>query len=446
MSEQKNTMSPALTKEWDSYKVILSQKKEKWESLTIKGIDDREGYDAVHIERMEVREIRIKIQKAFKTDRDELNIFVKANLAKEKKILAYLTPFETMLHDKEKVIDDEKKRIKDELIALENARIQKRVDLLATYGFVIDFERAKNLTDDEFKNELNHAVQIHTAEQERLRLEQEAANKKEKERLDAIAKQEEENAITAKANELIAEKQKEDQQKIDKENERLKLIAEGLAKQTFKNRSAQLHNLGMKFDGSKFLFHEFVLTEEQIKGLDDLQWDIVVNDFTPKIAQKKKEMEAELIAKIEADNKEKERLENLEKLKNERIRKLIHAGFEFDGNNYFVSDWKRLDPSSLTSYNDHDFEIIIDTGSKEVKRLKEKAENDKILADQKEKQRLNALMSEKERSIKWIDNLFENVKYKDNISDGQIGLLIGSTQTELCKILNETKEKLNSLK
>lgn len=57
-------------------------------------------------------------------------------------------------------------------------------------------------------------------------------------------------------------------------------------------------------------------------------------------------------------------------LKVKRTQELISFGFSFDGNNYFVSDFKRLDIGTILRLSDHDFEEIVKAGIAELDRLK----------------------------------------------------------------------------
>jgi len=103
------------------------------------------------------------------------------------------------------------------------------------------------------------------------------------------------------------------------------------------------------------------------------------DDFDEKFAEIEKQIEAK-----------KTSLENEKKLTDEadieqqrkdlelaRKTELIESGISCDGNNYFVSDFKRLDMGTILSLSDEAFSSIIKAGKTELKRLSDLAEEEK---------------------------------------------------------------------
>lgn len=108
--------------------------RDQYMGLTIKGLEDAQGYKAVHEARMVVVKKRTAVTKTGKELREDANRFNKAVLAEEKRILGLLAPIEAHLGAEETKIDNEKARIKAEAEAREAARIQARVDQLEAMG------------------------------------------------------------------------------------------------------------------------------------------------------------------------------------------------------------------------------------------------------------------------------------------------------------------------
>lgn len=80
----------------------------------------------------------------------------------------------------------------------------------------------------------------------------------------------------------------------------------------------------------------------------------------------------------------------MEELKSKRAEKLISSGFSFDGNNYFVGDFKRLDIGTILRLSDSDFDSIVKAGITELNRLKEIEESTKKAQEEKAKQEKDA--------------------------------------------------------
>lgn len=206
----------------------IAELAERYLPLTIKGIDDKPGFDAVHRARIDIKTRRVSVQKDGKAYREKANIYLKKVLTEEKRVLALLEPIEDHLSQEESRITEEIARIKAEADAREAARIKVRVDQLyklncrfdgtnwAYAGVEIAAQNKIAAATDEQFAELVKSIQdaIDEAE-EALRL-QEEARLKEQERLNKIA---EEQALERQRLELVAKQQKEEQDRLEKERE-----------------------------------------------------------------------------------------------------------------------------------------------------------------------------------------------------------------------------------
>lgn len=97
---------------FDFSEAFVLEMKTKADALTILGVDDKEGYNAVNEARKLIKEKRVQVEKK----RNELNAdalaYQRTVNAEAKRITAMLEPIEQELTAKTKVIDSEKERIK----------------------------------------------------------------------------------------------------------------------------------------------------------------------------------------------------------------------------------------------------------------------------------------------------------------------------------------------
>lgn len=104
--ETENPITTALVKENVTEK-ILKQIKDDFLPLKINGIDDKEGYKKVHEARMTCVKLRTTTEKICKKGREEAVKVQKEWLAKEKEVIAQITPVEEHLKKQEAAIDAE---------------------------------------------------------------------------------------------------------------------------------------------------------------------------------------------------------------------------------------------------------------------------------------------------------------------------------------------------
>lgn len=210
---------------------VISELSHKYMAITVKGIDDKEGYEAAHAARMDIVHKRTDFTKRSKAFRDKLNEYPKMELKVEKRVLALLAPIEEHLLAQEKIVDDEKARIKAEEDAKEAARIQARVDKLFAFGcsfngmnYVLPFAPSgysvpsailKTCADEQFETICAEFQKLVDAEN--ARIEKEKEDKRiEEERLEKVRKEQEAEAARLNA---IAEEQRQKEAKIKAEQD-----------------------------------------------------------------------------------------------------------------------------------------------------------------------------------------------------------------------------------
>jgi hypothetical protein len=154
-----------ITKELARFNVTdaaIAGLRDEYMALTIKDLDDKEGFALVHTARMTIKGKRVEVTKAGKDLRAESNAYNKAVLEEEKRILGLLAPIEDHLEAEEKKITDEKERIKNEARIKEEEKIKARTAQLfelgmtwngTVYGvleFTLSYEDMKAATDEQF--------------------------------------------------------------------------------------------------------------------------------------------------------------------------------------------------------------------------------------------------------------------------------------------------------
>ena len=130
-----------ITKELTMYNATnaaIADRRERYMALTINGIDDREGFEAVHIARMDIKTIRVNVEKKAKILKEDALRFQRDVNGEKTRILDLLAPIEDYLSDEENRITEEKTRIKAEAEAKIAAIIQGRVNRLFAMGCRFD--------------------------------------------------------------------------------------------------------------------------------------------------------------------------------------------------------------------------------------------------------------------------------------------------------------------
>lgn len=218
--EQKETFIEQELKKFNVVESKLAELADAGKGLTISGIDDKAGLEAVKKARIAIKNERVRIEKTGKSLRDQANAFNKAVLAKEKEYLSIIVPTEDALQAEEDRIANDKARIEREAEEAKQRVTQDRISQLYKYGHVIDYSRAEALTEEQFDQELSEAKNQYEAEQHRIAAEKEAA-RIESERLAEIARQQA----------IERQKLEEEKRKQEMEAQRLRLEAEKIEQQ-----------------------------------------------------------------------------------------------------------------------------------------------------------------------------------------------------------------------
>jgi len=195
-------------------------------------ITDKASYKINHDAQMELRDERIKWEKARKDYTSSLDEKKKFAIDRERSITCHIIPVEEELKAKKEAYDAEQERIKEEKEAEIQRTFQARLDEMTSYGYTTDLAALRDMSDDGFrmmadmyKKKWEEAEKIRIAqEQENKRIADEAEAKRQAE-LEEQRKLKEEN--DKKAQEFAdREKAIQDRENEIKRQEELKATAE----------------------------------------------------------------------------------------------------------------------------------------------------------------------------------------------------------------------------
>lgn len=123
---------------FDITEAEISELRVKYMELTIKGLDDKPGFDAVHRARIDIKGRRVFVEKTGKMFREKAIKYQKDVITEEKRIIGLLAPIEDYLSDQENRIEEEKARIKAEAETKIQAIFQARENRLLDMGCRFD--------------------------------------------------------------------------------------------------------------------------------------------------------------------------------------------------------------------------------------------------------------------------------------------------------------------
>jgi hypothetical protein len=252
---EQNMIETAI-KQYNVTDAAIAKYNKEYMTLNVKGVEDKEGYELCHTARMEIKGKRVEVEKTRKHLKEDALEYGRAVDKEAKRITSLLEPIEDHLASQEKIVDDEKARIKAEADRKEAVRIQERVDKLYEMGlisrngnFYLSFSNEgyvpeaiiKTCPDEEFDkiaDDFYNKVNIENA-----RIAKEKADKKaEEDRLEKIRL--EQKAELERLAKIVDEQEKEkkkiqdEKDAIEAENKRIS--DEQKKVETEKNRKEEL--------------------------------------------------------------------------------------------------------------------------------------------------------------------------------------------------------------
>ena len=200
--------------EYNVTDAAIAEMKSRYMGLTIKGLDDTEGFQAVHDARIIVKNHRIAVEKRRKELKADALAWGKKVDGKAKVIFGKLEPIETHLQTEEKKVTDEQKRIKEEEDRKEKEKIDSRLNSLAGYGKIMPFFDVAAMSDEEYGDAIAKACDEYNAELARIA----EGKRKEDER-----KAKEEADRKAEAEKLAKEREDLDKRRVEQEAAQAKI-------------------------------------------------------------------------------------------------------------------------------------------------------------------------------------------------------------------------------
>jgi hypothetical protein len=309
---------------FENRKAELITLKEEVEHLKIESLEDRAGIKQVTEARKKLKAARVEIEKEGKAMRDPLTAVNKHISGKEKELVDIIEPTEKMLSAQEKWVKDEEARIAAEEQQKENDRINSRIKRMSAYGYEIDFNMVKILSDDDFEKMVERA---------KVEFEKEEAAKAEKERAEHAQREQDEldraelKALRAKqeeADKILKEREQEIDRKeaeMKRREEEDRIMAEKKAEKEMKDarfepRAAELTAMGFVRHGPDFSLEDTWSTYwEQVYNMSDQEWPKYIKDIEDAIERRK----------IRLAEEEKKRVADLEEARQRGIREAKEA-------------------------------------------------------------------------------------------------------------------------
>lgn len=204
--------------EWRKQDAAIAEMRDKYLPLSINGIDDKDGFKAVHEARMVVKNTRIAVEKKRKELKEDALAYGRAVDSEAKRLTAMLEPIESHLEAEESAVTEAKEKIKRDAEEAKRLLLQQRLDALLACGIVGNPSTTAAMSDVEFNANLATAK---AAFVEKVKAEAEAAAKRkaeeeslaaERKRLEEIQRQQK-----AEADRLAAEQKKLDDERLARE-------------------------------------------------------------------------------------------------------------------------------------------------------------------------------------------------------------------------------------
>jgi colicin import membrane protein len=234
MTEKQLTVQDMIAtalKQYDYNEAMIAELSQRYMILTIKGLDDAEGYKAVHEARMLMVKARTTVEKTRKILNEDAIDYKKKVDARAKELTGLMAPIEEHLTAQENIVTAEKQRIKEKADREAAEKLQARVNRLQfdlgmkfdgqhyrlssdPAGYAVPHALISALKDEDFEKicaEIYGKIQAENARLAAI----EAQKQKEEAEKERLRKVEDERLAK------VAKEQAEAQAKIDAENKRI---------------------------------------------------------------------------------------------------------------------------------------------------------------------------------------------------------------------------------
>jgi hypothetical protein len=210
---------------FEARKAALINLKNEAAAIVFAKLESKDDYKIVSTMRKTLKSERAAVQREGKSMRDILTPISKMIMEREKDLVAIISPEEDRLSKLEEDFEREEAEKKAEAERIAKLKIQGRIDALAQYNAVIDYDVLVSLTDEQFEAKVDKCKEEYEAEQCRLaeiKAAEEAARKQQEEK-EAAEKAAEQARIKAEKDKLEKQRQEQaaEQLKLKKEREEM---------------------------------------------------------------------------------------------------------------------------------------------------------------------------------------------------------------------------------
>ena len=292
--------------EFNIEEAAIAKMKDLYMALTVKGVDDEQGFKECDDARKIVKSHRVSVEKRRKELKSDALSYGRRVDKRAKELMSPLLTIEDHLKTECNIVLDEKKRIKEAEEKAFQEKIDNRMAELAKYGRHIAYQEVAIMDDDEWSECIFNIIQEYNAEQEKLaeqkrledeRLAKEAEERKaEEKRLEQIRIEQE--RVAAEMEEELAKKQAEIEAKeraIAEEKERIEAEKRARIENKWRTRLEFLYEVGWNgqtaFDQDT---EETIFTYEDMINLSDSDFYKIADAHNLKVENRNKEkMKAE---------------------------------------------------------------------------------------------------------------------------------------------------------
>lgn len=198
-----------IVKTFDLTEAQIAVMRERFAGLSIAGVEDKKGLEAVHAARMEVKSYRVEVDKVRKRLKEDSLAYGRKVDSVAKHFTNLLLEIEKPLEEREEAVLAEKERIKAEKQREADAKLQRRVDALNAVGAPVHVGALALMEDRTFEEHLRITTEAwEIKEAQRKEAEAALAAKLEAERLEAERKAKEEAEARALREAELAEQEK----------------------------------------------------------------------------------------------------------------------------------------------------------------------------------------------------------------------------------------------
>lgn len=210
----------------------IEQLRHEYMPLTIEGIEDKEGYQAVHEARMTIKKKRVSVEKTRKALKADAIAYGRKVDDEAKRLTAMLTPIEQHLQAEEDRVEGEKERIRQEAERKRREKLESRLNQLVACGWVGVSDDVAAMDDTTFATFLEQqqeakrkrdAEEARLAEERRKQEEVEAAERAAREKAQAERRRKEQEKLAAERAELkkLRDEQQAERQRIEAKKRQL---------------------------------------------------------------------------------------------------------------------------------------------------------------------------------------------------------------------------------